>query len=265
MGHPLRDCPGCQCALGLVVLYTVTLIEDAKNEKELSERLLDAMLRRLKTEVLKDLPSLTRIKIPVVVGLGNHDTEVRNVRETSGAMQSVMVSRRLAGLTKMKIARELGQEMLDQNPESKIVFYCVHKDVVSYLAASFAGKCLRIVGDVPTKDRQKIIKRWQTDPHFNVMIISKAGGEGINLFSEEYDASRMIFVEREWTPAAEEQAEARLHRIGQEYPVEIYYLILQGTVDPIIDEVIEEKRKLADSLVRVNQVDVQNEVLRRMK
>ncbi|MFZ5501162.1 MAG: hypothetical protein ACOY58_04535, partial [Candidatus Micrarchaeota archaeon] len=77
-----------------------------------------------------------------------------------------------------------------------------------------------------------------------VLAITTAGSEGINLFGlGGIDSSRILFVEREWNYAAEEQVEGRLHRIGQRNAVEAYYLVARRTVDEEMARLIDSKRR----------------------
>ena len=77
------------------------------------------------------------------------------------------------------------------------------------------------------------------------MIITSAGGEGIDLFA----ADTIIFAEREWTPAGEEQAEARLHRIGQKAAVQSIYMVANGTIDEQISALVEKKREVFHEII----------------
>ena len=98
--------------------------------------------------------------------------------------------------------------------------------------------------------------RWNSnlflmpDSGIRVMIITTAGSEGIDLYS----ASDIIFVEREWTPSREEQAEARLHRIGQRNPVTAHYLVAKGTVDERLSQVVDKKREVIEQVIRQDEV-----------
>ena len=66
----------------------------------------------------------------------------------------------------------------------------------------------------------------------------------VRLLGEAPDISCILFAEREYSPAKEEQAESRLHRIGQQNAVQSYYLLAKDTIDEDVHELIEEKRRL---------------------
>jgi SWI/SNF-related matrix-associated actin-dependent regulator 1 of chromatin subfamily A len=83
-----------------------------------------------------------------------------------------------------------------------------------------------------------------------VMIITEAGAEGLNL----YAASDIIFCERLWTPAREEQAEARLHRIGQKQNVTAYYLVVKGTIDEKMNTLVKRKREVIGQIISQDEI-----------
>ena len=84
-----------------------------------------------------------------------------------------------------------------------------------------------LTGQTPHKARSTLIKDFQ-DGHSQVFAATiKAGGTGIDLFS----SSTVIFVDRDWSPAINQQAEDRLHRSGQENAVQVIDLIAKDTVD----------------------------------
>jgi len=229
-------------------------VSGASNLEELASRLSPYMIRRLKKDVLQELPDLTRTKIPVRVNGTEINTAFRNLfetlrekgRSTADAIVKLNVLRQAIGRAKVPLVTDIAQGILDSNEENKIVIYAVHKEVVAMLSEALKSYGVTtITGEVTAEDRSFRQQAFQTRHAIRVMIISSAGGEGIDL----YRASTIIFAEREWGPAPEEQAEARCHRIGQKNAVEAIYLIAEGTVDEDIDTLIENKRSVLGQLV----------------
>ena len=72
----------------------------------------------------------------------------------------------------------------------------------------------------------------------------KAASQGITLTR----ASNVAFLELDWTPARHDQAEDRLHRIGQESAVSAWYLLAPNTIDETMAELLERKRSLIDAV-----------------
>jgi SWI/SNF-related matrix-associated actin-dependent regulator of chromatin subfamily A member 5 len=104
------------------------------------------------------------------------------------------------------------------------------EDVLTHLSQYGAKfKHLRLDGNTKRARRNLHIRLFQDlDSEFKVMLIStKAGGLGLNLTA----ATEAVFLDEDWNPQVDLQAEARCHRIGQTKPVTIYKLCTQGTVE----------------------------------
>jgi len=107
-----------------------------------------------------------------------------------------------------------------------------------------------INGDI-TKDRQRIIDIFSEKPGFNVIILGhQVGGVGLNITA----ANHVIHYTRPWNPAKENQATDRVHRIGQEKEIFVYYPIVIDdrftTVEQRLDELIRSKAELAKDVLR---------------
>jgi SNF2 family DNA or RNA helicase len=127
--------------------------------------------------------------------------------------------------------------------DEKLVVYCHHRDVVARIQGAVGGAV--ITGDTSQQGRADVIKAFQNECLPRIVTITSAGGQGIDLFGIGGIKSRVIMmVERAWTPSEEEQAEARLHRLGQANPVNAYYLLAEGTIDERMNRLIEKKRSV---------------------
>ena len=102
-------------------------------------------------------------------------------------------------------------------------------------------------GGTAVKKRRALIEAFQREdgPPFFVLSL-KAGGTGLNLTA----ASHVIHFDRWWNPAVENQATDRAFRIGQNRNVVVHKFICRGTVEEKIDELIDEKRNLADGILK---------------
>jgi hypothetical protein len=97
--------------------------------------------------------------------------------------------------------------------------------------------------DGSTRDRGAVVAQFQNDAGFPVMLVSlKAGGTGLNLTA----ADHVFLLDPWWNPAVEDQAADRAHRIGQDRPVMVYRMIAKDTVEERIFALQEKKRALAD-------------------
>jgi len=100
--------------------------------------------------------------------------------------------------------------------------------------------------DGSTKNRLSIVKKFNEADHIPVFLVSlKAGGTGLNLVG----ADTVIHIDLWWNPAVEAQATDRVHRIGQNNSVSAYRLITRGTIEEKIVEILEGKKELTEQLI----------------
>ncbi|OGM42102.1 putative nucleosome remodeling complex ATPase subunit (Snf2h) [Aspergillus bombycis] len=105
---------------------------------------------------------------------------------------------------------------------------------------------VRLDGSTSNARRNLSIYLFQNDPRYMVFLISiRAGGEGLNLVS----SSTVIFLDEDWNPQVMRQAEARVHRIGQDHPVSIFKLQSKGTVEEQISRRIIKKAYVASKVM----------------
>jgi SWI/SNF-related matrix-associated actin-dependent regulator of chromatin subfamily A-like protein 1 len=104
---------------------------------------------------------------------------------------------------------------------------------------------VRILGADSTPARQRAVDAFQRDDGPQLIVCSmKAASQGLTLTR----ASNVAFLELDWTPARHDQAEDRLHRIGQDSAVTAWYLLAPDTIDETMAELLERKRSLIDAV-----------------
>ena len=247
----------------------------ASNTKELNERTRDFCLRRLKSEVLTDLPPKIRTFMPVDLSKAqriDYDQaaddwgyQYENYVNFGGMPQGFVLNmltdlRHQCGLLKIEPASTWIQEY-NQSTERPLVVFCHHRDVLSGLHQSLteAGlHCSVISGGVSAEERDRVITAFQAG-HVPVLICNTiAAKEGITLTA----ADTVLFLEREWVPSWEEQAEDRIYRIGQESDnVHAIYFSCLDTVDEHFDRVVESKRHVVRAVLDGVQDDEDRESL----
>ncbi len=118
--------------------------------------------------------------------------------------------------------------------------------LVPHLAKRYGQGPLWLHGSVRRPKRDVMVEQFQ-DPDGPAMFLLslKAGGTGLNLTA----ASHVIHLDRWWNPAVENQATDRAFRIGQKRTVLVHKLVSTGTIEERIDEMINGKRALAESVV----------------
>ncbi|KAJ3157411.1 hypothetical protein HDU86_003303 [Geranomyces michiganensis] len=105
----------------------------------------------------------------------------------------------------------------------------------------------RLDGKMSRADRTLALERFRFDPAVTVMLVSlKAGGVGLNLTS----ASRVYILEPYWNPAVEDQAQDRVHRMGQTRAVDVVRFVVDGSVEEVIEALKKRKRELVATAFR---------------
>jgi SNF2 family DNA or RNA helicase len=119
-----------------------------------------------------------------------------------------------------------------------------------HLRQVFYDDILFLHGGTPARERDSMVRRFQARGGPRVFILSlKAGGTGLNLTA----ANHVFHFDRWWNPAVENQATDRAFRIGQTRNVQVHKLICGGTLEDHIDELIESKRALAESVLGTDE------------
>jgi SWI/SNF-related matrix-associated actin-dependent regulator of chromatin subfamily A-like protein 1 len=234
----------------------------ASNLEELKGRLQNYMIRRTAQEVMPELPELTRTRVPIEV----KRTEIKaaldslqvwveenGVKGKSRAEAMVRVGklRQAIGLAKVPAVIEMIEDVLESEPTKKIVIYAFYHSVVQAFETGLSKYSVsKITGEIPQEERENRKIAFQTKARPQIMIISPAGGEGIDL----YASSLLFMAERDWVPGIEEQIEARLKRYGQKNAVEAIYPIAQSTIDVEMDLLVEKKRAVFRELIGLDDV-----------
>ncbi|MBC7339253.1 MAG: DEAD/DEAH box helicase [Firmicutes bacterium] len=244
-------------------------------ESRLHERLIPIYLRRTKKEVLENLPAITEHEW--TADMTDLETELYLdvlARVRRREIEPLVAIRRLLDIcahpdlpangglvldpgqmvrrsSKLQLTLRLMDQVAAQG--EKAVVFCHLRNMQRILKRAFMWRyglpeCFILNGE--TQNRLDMVERFNRQPDFGAMIISpKAGGVGLNITG----ANHVIHYVRWWNPAVESQATARVHRIGQSRAVHVHYPILTHpefkTADVILDELLKEKRELADSVL----------------
>ena len=146
---------------------------------------------------------------------------------------------------KIELLRELLAEAIDGG-HRVLIFSQFVSMLQLQKAALEAAEIPYCYLDGQTRERMKVVDRFQNDPSVPVFLISlKAGGVGLNLTG----ADTVVHFDPWWNPAVEAQATDRAHRIGQKKVVTSYKLITRGTVEEKILTLQNRKRGLIQDLL----------------
>jgi SNF2 family DNA or RNA helicase len=150
---------------------------------------------------------------------------------------------------KLERLGELLEEVLAENDRALIFtqFAEMGAMLADYLPRAFGAGTQFLHGGTPAKARDQIVKRFQEDelaPPIFILSL-KAGGTGLNLTR----ANHVFHFDRWWNPAVEDQATDRAFRIGQKRNVQVHKFVTTGTLEEMIDDMIESKKGLAQAIV----------------
>lgn len=228
----------------------------ASNLSELQIRLRSGcMIRRLKSEVLKQLPSkLRRIIVLPSIGEGdddlipnltyeNYDDAVKRLYSDRVLFEEYSKRRLAQGLAKVPQVIEYVASALEG--EQKVIVFAHHGDVIEGLNTGIAvalkeGEyAVTITGKTKSHDRQMAVQEFQHAPLCRVLIGSiGAAGVGLTLTA----SSHVIFAELDPVPGKMTQGEDRAHRIGQEECVLVDHLVWDRSLDARICKILVRKQ-----------------------
>ena len=145
--------------------------------------------------------------------------------------------------------------------QEKVLIFTQFREMTSplndFLKNIFGREGLILHGGTAIKKRKKLVDEFQNDDGPPYFILSlKAGGTGLNLTA----ASHVIHFDRWWNPAVENQATDRAFRIGQKKNVLVHKFVCRGTIEEKIDAMIEEKKSMADDILKGGAVKLLTEM-----
>lgn len=224
----------------------------ATRTKGLQNLLKRVMIRRLKSDLRDQLPALMPpVLLPVDIDGREYREALKQINRTN-ALTTINSLYHIIGREKAKAVVDWVHDFFASVDDShKIVVAAHHIDVISYLRKELMeyGTTF-ITGEVTQSQREHRIAAFQSAPRPRVIIINRAGGEGIDLFGKDgITCADLVFVERQWTPALELQLIGRLDRTGQQSPVTAYYLVANGTYDETMAKLVADKWEVMDRIL----------------
>jgi hypothetical protein len=240
-----------------------------KNLDQLRETLKPVLLRRTRRNVVKELPPRTTEVIRIAPSEEQLEVQkgFRNIIQTIinkkyltemdllRLQKALLMCRMCADSTFLVDKRAPGHSsklkelggLLDQlmaEEDRKIVLFSewtTMLDLIEPLLGDRGMRYVRLDGSVPQKNRQELINRFQNDPACMLFITTNAGATGLNLQS----ANTVINVDLPWNPAILEQRIARVHRMGQKQPVQVYLLVTTETLEENMLGTLSAKHELS--------------------
>ena len=217
------------------------------------------MLRRKKSDVLKELKDKVRYKEVIASDVDYYADELNKIWERMEEEQrdaksdldrslsyrrAIRSERQVAGIAKLPHVTNFVKNIMEI--EESVVVFCHHKLIHKLLHENLAEfSPVSIIGGQSDRERQEHITKFQNGQSKLMIAGIRAGNVGINLSRAKY----VVFAELDWSPAIHRQAEDRLHRIGQKNTVFAYYLIGQSTLDDHVASVLVDKSYEIDAIM----------------
>ena len=249
-----------------------------RNLHEIGEKMSDIMVRRLKKEVLTQLPErmdkilyvpMTEEQMDLYEGYADMVAKLVHKWRVYGFLSETDRQRLQIGLNSMRMVCDstyiidqdyenrhdtkieelmnILDELFESSDEKVVVFsqwkrmtYLVSKEL------DFRGVPYEhLHGGVPGDKRKGLFDRFNNDPDCRVFLSTDAGSTGLNLQS----ASMLINLDIPWNPAVLEQRIARIHRMGQKNKVQVINFVAQGTIEHRMLSVLSFKSALAQGIL----------------
>jgi len=253
---------------------------DTSTIEELKKKIYPFLLRRVKKEVLEDLPD----KIEKLVYVDMNDEHRRFYEErrkyyysllekntsSQGNFDKFFVLQAINELRHIVSSPELESKKIISSKKEVLIENVIeaiennHKVLVfvNYLS-SIESICdslkenkikyLKMTGQ--TKDRQTLVDKFQNDSRYKVFVMTlKTGGVGLNLVS----ADTIFIYDPWWNTTVENQAIDRAYRLGQDKTVFAYKMIMRNTIEEKILKLQEIKNKLLDDLISEDNLSTKN-------
>ena len=249
-----------------------------QNLNEIGEKMSDVMVRRLKQDVLNQLPErmdkilyvpITEGQIELYTGFADMVSRIVKKWRVYGFLSEADRQRLMIGLNSMRMLCD-STYILDQDYENrhdtkidelmnildevfeasdeKVVVFSQWKRMTHLVAKELEFRGVpfeHLHGGVPSEKRKDLFDRFNNNPDCRVFLSTDAGSTGLNLQS----ASIIINLDIPWNPAVLEQRIARIHRMGQKSKVSVINFVAQGTIEHRMLSVLVFKSALAQGIL----------------
>ncbi len=235
------------------------IVLENKRESLRDELCRHVMLRRKKSDVLKELKDKVRYKEFIDSDSNYYNKELDKIwkkleeeqkvaenefDKSASYQRAIQSERQAAGVAKLPHVINFVKNIMEI--DESVVVFCHHRAIHDLLHNSLSEYSpASIIGGQSDETRQKQIDNFQEGKTKLMVAGLRAGNVGINLTRAKY----VIFAELDWSPAIHRQAEDRLHRIGQKNTVFAYYLIGNGTLDDHVAKILVDKSYEIDTVL----------------
>jgi SWI/SNF-related matrix-associated actin-dependent regulator of chromatin subfamily A-like protein 1 len=268
MAYVVRYCAGYQFKAGNRKVWNVM---GASNLEELRERTSNSILRRLKENVL-DLPE--KIITPIYLRLNSveyenvmgeyynwYDKNPEESKSLTVQFTKITKVRQIIADEKVKNTIEIAENIIEQG--KKVIIFCNFTDSLNKIYEHFKKTAVKLDGSMTKNARQNSVDEFQNNEKIKVFVGNiKAAGVGITLTAAE----AVIMNDLSFLPSDHAQAEDRAYRYGQKNSVLVYYPIFENTIEGIIYDILDNKKKIISTVLGDDTVETQstNQIMKRI-
>jgi len=258
--------------------YERPIVKDKDEQKQLALKKLISpfILRRRKTDVLKELPDKIETTMPIEFSEDEKKLYLANLSQVNMELQDKLKMDQTSAIAILAMLTRLRQicceprvlyeniaqpsskmvacmELIKQLRENgkKVLLFSSFTSVLDLLHAELDAVGIShytLTGATDKVKRRELVAKFQEDDTDVFLISLKAGGTGLNLTAAE----AVIHYDPWWNMSAQNQATDRAHRIGQEKTVQVFKLIMKDSIEEKIQTLQEAKKDLADAFVEGN-------------
>jgi SWI/SNF-related matrix-associated actin-dependent regulator of chromatin subfamily A-like protein 1 len=210
------------------------------------------MMRRLKSEVLRDLPPIERqvipvgtLDIPLPVGWTREKLLAVLGEGSVPAFSEISLYRSELGMKKVPIVLDHLVDILEEDPEHAVVLFCHHRAVAEAICDGLALHDITYLlahGGHDAAARQKMVSMFTEG--IGRVFVGTIGATGTGMDGLQHRTDHCVFAELPWVPAELDQAISRLHRMGQEGSVLAQMLVVPETMDAYVIETLLRKESV---------------------
>lgn len=253
---------------------------DKARSEELQKRIKPFILRRLKADVLPQLPEKLEKTVYVQMGVSQqklYDSQVLKIQKFLGKDDSTFNTEHIQLLAMITKLRQIAcnPHLIDEkytgtvakleylksvitslveNKHKVVIFsqFVSNFEYIEQVLNELGYDYYKITGQTEKQKRHRLVENFNRKSVPVFLISLKAGGTGLNITG----ADTVIHYDPWWNVAAQSQATDRVHRMGQKQNVLVYKLICEGSIEERILKLQNDKAKLIDTMIDGNQFDI---------
>jgi SNF2 family DNA or RNA helicase len=251
---------------------------------ELRQTLKSLMIRRLKKDVVKELPPKNRITHYHELSEGARELYKKvlegiyieldtwnpgapgSEKKVASILVEIMRCKQVAALDKIDHTADLAVELHDSTEETnghgKVIVFTQFVPIAHAIHRKLGNESVLITGELRPDHRMEVVDKFQNDPSVRFLVATwQTAGEGLNLQAAGY----VLFNDLFWTPAHHEQCEDRAYgRLADPHPIDAYYIVAENTIEEWIEKLLAAKMAVIETVVEGMQVDRSQSVIKEL-